>query len=130
MEKSLQDSKSDLSAEIDRRIEDRILEPTTAELLKKLIDKSETLTEAISIAELGTTYKRTGLHFDKRLEKFGNSIKYFEKNDALKGKLFENGGILGRLDNLLLPMAFLSQVFGNPQCFAVFGFACALPYTA
>lgn len=41
------------------------------------------MTEAIAIAELGTTYKRTGLHFDKRLEKFEDTIKYFTKNEKL-----------------------------------------------
>ncbi len=35
------------------------------------------------ITELGTTYKRTGFHFDKRLEKLSDTIKYFKKNDAL-----------------------------------------------
>ena len=37
----------------------------------------------MSIAELGTTYKRTGLHFDKRLEKMSDAIHYFEKNEQL-----------------------------------------------
>lgn len=83
MEKSLQTAKLDLITETDRRVEDKILEQSNADLLKKLIIKAETLTEAISIAELGTTYKRTGLHFDKRLEKFGNAIKFFQKNDEL-----------------------------------------------
>jgi adenine-specific DNA-methyltransferase len=32
---------------------------------------------------LGTTYKRTGLHFDKRLEKMTNDIHYFKKNEKL-----------------------------------------------
>lgn len=46
-----------------------MLEPANYALLKKLIEKAETADEAIKIAELGTTYKRTGFHFDKRLEK-------------------------------------------------------------
>lgn len=83
MEKSLQTAKSDLIAEIDRRVEDKILEQSNADLLKKLIINAETLTEAISIAELGTTYKRTGFHFDKRLEKLSNTIKFFRKNNEL-----------------------------------------------
>ena len=40
------------------------------ELLTKLINNSDNLTEANAIAMLGTTYKQTGFHFDKRLEKF------------------------------------------------------------
>ena len=51
--------------------------------MKKLIEKADTLDEAIMITELGTTYKRTGFHFDKRLEKLSDTIKYFKKNDAL-----------------------------------------------
>ena len=77
---NLEKSKQELLDGIDRRIEDRIIEQTNAELLKKLIKNAETLTEAISIAELGTTYRRTGLHFDKRLEKFTNTIKFLKKN--------------------------------------------------
>lgn len=60
--------KKELIGEIKRRVADKILEPTNAELLEKLISKAESDNEAMSIAELGTTYKRTGLHFDKRLE--------------------------------------------------------------
>lgn len=80
---TLEQSKKDLIVEIDKRVEDRIIENSNAELLKKLIIQAESLTEAIAIAELGTTYKRTGLHFDKRLEKFGNTIKYFHKREDL-----------------------------------------------
>lgn len=72
-----------LTEDIDRRVVDKILEPTNAELLKKLIRNADDLNEAISIAELGTTYKRTGLHFDKRLEKMSSEIKYFKKNETL-----------------------------------------------
>ena len=61
--------KDDLIAEIDKRVADKILEPANAELLKKLILQADDDNEAMSIAELGTTYKRTGLHFDKRLER-------------------------------------------------------------
>lgn len=86
-------SKMDLITEIDRRVEDKILEVSNAELLKKLIQNAETLTEAIAIAELGTTYKRTGLHFDKRLEKFGNTIKYFKKNEMLSFKGQDGGPV-------------------------------------
>lgn len=72
-------SKTDLLKELKRRVEDKILEPTNYELLKKLIEKADTLDEAIMITELGTTYKRTGFHFDKRLEKLSDTIKYFRK---------------------------------------------------
>jgi adenine-specific DNA-methyltransferase len=75
--------KDDLIAELDKRIADKIIEKTNADLLKKLIEQAETTNEAIMIAELGTTYKRTGFHFDKRLEKMTDTIKYFKKNETL-----------------------------------------------
>lgn len=75
--------KDDLISEIDKRVSDRILEPANAELLKKLIRQADNDNEAMSIAELGTTYKRTGLHFDKRLERMTDDICYFKKNEAL-----------------------------------------------
>lgn len=76
-------SKEDLILEIERRVEDKIIEKSNAELIIKLINSSDSLSEAISIAQLGTTYKRTGFHFDKRLEKMENTIKYFKKNEKL-----------------------------------------------
>jgi adenine-specific DNA-methyltransferase len=82
-ESLLNENKLQLITEIDRRVEEKILEKSNAELLKKLIINADTLTEAIAIAELGTTYKRTGLHFDKRLEKIDNTIRYFKKNEKL-----------------------------------------------
>ena len=88
---NLEQSKQELLAEIDRRIEDKIIEQTNADLLKKLINNADTLTEAVAIAELGTTYRRTGLHFDKRLEKFTDTIKYFKKNDELSFRTDEKG---------------------------------------
>ncbi len=75
--------KSDLIAEIEKRVEDHVLEPSNAELLTKLISQADNDNEAISIAALGTTYKRTGLHFDKRLERLTHDIRYFRKNDKL-----------------------------------------------
>lgn len=80
---TMSDTKKELCAELDRRVSDKILEPTNAELLKKLIEKADSDNEAMMIAELGTTYKRTGLHFDKRLEKMTSDIRYFRKNEEL-----------------------------------------------
>ena len=62
------DIKHDLIIEIEKRVTDKILEKANASLLIKLIKNADTADEAIQIASLGTTYKRTGLHFDKRLE--------------------------------------------------------------
>ena len=79
----MSDTKKELCAELDRRVSDKILEPTNAELLKKLIEKADSDNEAMMIAELGTTYKPTGFHFDKRLEKMTDDIRYFRKNEEL-----------------------------------------------
>ncbi len=83
-------TKQEIIADIDRRVADKILEPSNASLLKKLINKAETINEALSIAELGTTYKRTGFHFDKRLEKETDTITYFQKNKDLSFETNKN----------------------------------------
>ena len=75
--------KEELVAELERRVGDKILERTNADLLEKLIRNADSDNEAMMIAELGTTYKRTGLHFDKRLEKMTSDIRYFSKNKKL-----------------------------------------------
>ena len=90
MTNNIKKVKGDLIAEIDKRIADKIIEKTNADLLKKLISQAETINEAIMIAELGTTYKRTGFHFDKRLEKMTDTIKYFKKNEKLSFVQDEN----------------------------------------
>ncbi|MBR1469131.1 MAG: site-specific DNA-methyltransferase [Prevotella sp.] len=87
---TLRASRESLIADIDRRVEDHILEPTNAELLKKLIRQADDIDEAMMIAALGTTYKRTGFHFDKRLEKLGKDIRYFKKNEALSFRTDES----------------------------------------
>ena len=82
-QKTMNATKDSLIAEIEKRVSDKILEQSNADLLIKLIKNADSLDEAINIAALGTTYKRTGLHFDKRLEKMSETIKYFKKNEAL-----------------------------------------------
>ena len=83
-ENNITATREGLIAEIQRRVDDKILEQTNADLLTKLICNADALDEAMAIAQLGTTYKRTGLHYDKRLEKQrGNTIKYFKKNEEL-----------------------------------------------
>ena len=75
-EKNMNEIKQSLIEEINKRVQDKILEPSNASLLIKLINNAESKDEAINIAALGTTYKRTELHFDKRLEKMTDDIKY------------------------------------------------------
>lgn len=79
----LKTCKNDLLKELQRRVDDKILEQNNYEILKKLIDKADSLDEAIIIAELGTTYKKTGFHFDKRIDRLTDTIKYFKRNEAL-----------------------------------------------
>ena len=76
---TLEAFKRDLISSIEQRVRDRIIEQPNADLLKKLIGNAGTETEAIDIAALGTTYKRTGFHFDKRLERISADIKYKER---------------------------------------------------
>ena len=82
--------KEGLLAEIDQRVTDHVLEPTNADLLKKLIRNADDDNEAMMIAALGTTYKKTGFHFDKRLEKLSNDIRYFKKNEQLSFHTSDN----------------------------------------
>jgi adenine-specific DNA-methyltransferase len=81
----LSETKKSLLIELQARVEDKILEPSNAALLSKLITNAENDDEALAIAALGTTYKRTGFHFDKRMEepRMSNTIKYFKKNETL-----------------------------------------------
>lgn len=83
MNEELERIKNSLLTELEKRVSDKILERSNANLLGKLISNAESINEAISIAQLGTTYKKTGLHYDKRLEKQTNEIKYFKKNEEL-----------------------------------------------
>lgn len=81
--KGLQSLKQTLILELEKRVRDKILENENKELLAKLISNADSITEAQAIMALGTTYKRTGFHFDKRLEKSSNKISYFKKNEEL-----------------------------------------------
>jgi adenine-specific DNA-methyltransferase len=74
---------NDVLAELKQRLDDKILEQTNYELLTKLVGNADTLHEAIQIAQLGNTYKRTGFHYEKRLEKQGSKICYLKKNNQL-----------------------------------------------
>lgn len=75
--------RDEILKDLEQRVEDKILEPSNYDLLKKLVENADTLDEAIKIAELGTTYRRTGFHFDKKLEKQSDTISYFKKNVEL-----------------------------------------------
>ena len=76
-------TQKELLAEVERRVADSIMEPGTAELMRKLIVRADNDDEAIKVMQLGTTYKRTGLHFDHRLERSTSDIHYLLRNEAL-----------------------------------------------
>ena len=82
---NLESVKKQLIETINKKLEDKIIEQSNADLIVKLINRAETVKEAVDIAALGTTYKKTGFHFDKRLDKIVNNgrIKYFKKNNEL-----------------------------------------------
>jgi adenine-specific DNA-methyltransferase len=75
--------RQEILSDLEKRVNNKILEQSNFDLLKKLVENADTLDETIKIAELGTTYKRTGFHFDKRLEKQSDTISYFKKNNEL-----------------------------------------------
>ena len=82
---NLESIKKQLIETINKKVEDKIIEKSNADLIIKLINNADTVKEAVDIAALGTTYKKTGFHFDKRLDKIVNNgrIKYFKKNSEL-----------------------------------------------
>ncbi|MGX3043708.1 site-specific DNA-methyltransferase [Helicobacter sp. T3_23-1056] len=87
MQSNLEQVKRDILSELKARVEDKILEQNNYELLKKLVKKAENIAEAQAISALGTTYKKTGFHFDIRLENPSNDIHFLAKDNKLS---FEN----------------------------------------
>ena len=82
----------DIINDIKRRLADVILEIANFDLLKRLVENASSLSDAIQIAELGTLYKRTGFHFDPKLEKgrATDTITYFKKNEELSFETDKN----------------------------------------
>lgn len=117
-EKVLSEAKQSYLDELEARVKDQILEPSNAALLRKLIINADSDDEALSIAALGTTYKKTGFHFDKRLEepRMTNTIRYFKKNEKLSFGNSKNGGPIHKLiigDNYDALQNLLIQYKGN-----------------
>lgn len=83
-------TKEMLVAELEQRVADGILQHTNANLLKKLIISADDDSEAMMIAQLGTMYKKTGFHFDQRLEDKTDSIRYFKKSEPLSFRKDDN----------------------------------------
>lgn len=68
MTKITKDLKEKNINELEELKEMGILEEGNFTFLKKLIDRAESVDELQKIKALGTRYKRTGFHFDVRLE--------------------------------------------------------------
>lgn len=83
LELTLDELKAKQIARLKQKQEDRILEPENVEFLSKLIRNAETKSDVIRLSELGMGLKRTGFHFDLRLEKSDRTIKYFARNESL-----------------------------------------------
>ncbi len=83
MGQSLQDLKEEQIATLEKRYCDGILECENKEFLKSLIEKAQSKSEVLKLGALGTTLKRTGFHFDVRLEKSDRRVKFLAKDEAL-----------------------------------------------
>ncbi len=89
MSKQLELFKKDLISEIIMRRDNMVMESQKADLLIDLINGAKTEYEALTIAEMGTIYRRTGFYYDVRPDKKNDTIKYLIKNNSLS---FEQGG--------------------------------------
>lgn len=85
--------KSLIIEEINRRYEDHSIEETNAALIKRLVQKSETINDALMIWNLGTRFSKTGIQFDRDFEKVldeKDTIHYLKRNPKLSFKTDEN----------------------------------------
>lgn len=79
----LRELKEEQIKKLKQRQEDKILEKENADFLIKLIQNAESKEDVLKLSALGMSLKRTGFHFDVRLEKSDRTIKYFVKNEKL-----------------------------------------------
>ncbi|MDR2829993.1 MAG: site-specific DNA-methyltransferase [Methanobrevibacter sp.] len=94
-ESTKDENKKSLIESLELEVHAGSLEPTNFNLLKKLIESADNLDDAISIRSLGLTFKKTGLHYQQKLEKKQSEmIHYLEKNNKLS---FDQGGIKHKL---------------------------------
>lgn len=91
---SFEKTSKEIINDLQSRVEQKILEKSNYDFLLKLINKADNLDEINKIASLGTNWNKTGLYFDKKIEKFSNHFQYFCKNNELS---FGNDGIRHKL---------------------------------
>lgn len=82
---NIENLKKKLIADYNERVDDGIIERQNADFIIGLLEKAETESEAVNIAELGLNLKRTGFHFDKRFDRLqtDNTIRYLRRNEEL-----------------------------------------------
>lgn len=68
-----------LYLELEKRVAEHILEPNNLIFLKKLLERAESEDEAINICRLGTTFYKTGLRYDVKMETPSDGCKFFVK---------------------------------------------------
>lgn len=83
-----------LIKDLERRVEEKIPESNNLDFIKLLLSKAESEDEAITICKLGTTYHKTGLIYEKKLEVPSNDLKVFVKDQNYS---IDNGGIHHKL---------------------------------
>jgi adenine-specific DNA-methyltransferase len=83
-----------LVMDLERRVQENILEPNNLEFIKKLLNKAESEDEAITICKLGTTFYKTGLVFDKKLEVGTDGLRVFDKNNTLSLGINSNNKLI------------------------------------
>lgn len=94
MPNQLEEFKNELISEINIRKDNNVIEPQKAELLIDLIKNANSEFEALTIAEMGTIYRRTGFYYDVRPDKKNDTIKYLVKRNDLS---FDQGGLRHKL---------------------------------
>lgn len=80
---SLEELKSEQIAKIKDRNQKDILESENAKFLIRLIEEAKSKSDVLKLSSLGMSLKRTGFHFDVRLEKEDRTVKYLAKDENL-----------------------------------------------
>jgi adenine-specific DNA-methyltransferase len=94
-ERERESSKQNIVEDLRNKVELGILEEENFKLLEKLVNNAENITEALQIAQMGISYKKTGLYYQTKLDKINDGkLHYLKKNTALS---FDQGGIKHKL---------------------------------
>ncbi len=98
MERTLDETKASLIANINKRVTDKVIEKQNGDTLIRFINTAQTIDDANFIYTVGTKYKSTGFHFDFRKDKIDNdTIYYFQKNKELSFQPTNKNGLTHKL---------------------------------